>query len=352
VRGLRRAWSIVLTVDRFVRIHFVGFASMLCLLGAASVTPAIEARSLAALVAVALCFHVFSYVLNDVIDLPIDRTQPLRRRDPLVRGAIRPGQALAFALLQIPLSFAVLLAAEAAPFAFLALGGGYAGMTAYNLWGKRCPVPLLTDAAQGLGWGSLALVGAGLEAATPPPLAILVCAYGAGHIFLINGIHGGLRDLDNDLAHGSRTAAIFLGARPTPSGPVAPPAVWIFSLGVQAALAALLLGALWAGAFGYSDLVRSSLLGIVGGLCGICVFLAHRVARPQLPGWDVAMRLHLFLIPFTLIVACLPRLPIALQLALLAVYVLPVLTLEWTHRILREAWERVRRVGQARKAAP
>ena len=349
---LRRVISIVIAVDRFVRLHFIGFAVMLCLLGATSATPDLERRSILGLLAVALCFHVYSYVLNDVVDLPIDRTQPLRRLDPLVRGAVRPGLALGFALLQIPLSVGVLIALGAAPLALLALAAGYAAMAVYNLWGKRCPIPLLTDAAQGLAWGSLALVGAGAVAAEPPPLAILLFLYGAGHIFLINGIHGGLRDLENDLAHGSRTAASFLGAKPTPAGPLAPPAVWIFSLVVQGALALLLLGALVRHAFGYPADTRAILLGVVGAMLALCVFLAGRVARPQLPGWDVAMRVHLFLIPLTLIVAFLPRLSLALRLLVLSLYVLPVLTLEWTHRILREGWARLRPLGGRRKAAP
>jgi hypothetical protein len=59
------------------------------------------------------------------------------------------------------------------------------------------------------------------------------------------------------------------------------------------------------------------------------------------------MRVHLFLIPFTALVAFLPRLEPGLALLVLGLYVLPVLTLEWTHRILRGVWSRLRQAGGA-----
>src|SRR4029077_10201067 len=55
-------------------------------------------------------------------------------------------------------------------------------------------------------------------------------AYGATFIFLINGVHGGLRDLVNDLRCGMATTASFLGARPRPDGQAeSPPALQVFA---------------------------------------------------------------------------------------------------------------------------
>src|SRR6185295_6389335 len=78
--------------------------------------------------------------------------------------------------------------------------------------------PPATDMIQGLGWGTLALMGALVGGGRLSWLAVLAAAHGAGFLFLINGVHGGLRDLGNDLACGMKTTAIYYGAQPLPGG--------------------------------------------------------------------------------------------------------------------------------------
>ena len=98
--GALHLGALLVEVARFARLSVSGFSLALPLVGAAAVSAALTPLQVAGLVAVGLAFHVFGYVSNDVIDLPIDRTQPLRHADPLVRGAIGRRQALAFACLQ------------------------------------------------------------------------------------------------------------------------------------------------------------------------------------------------------------------------------------------------------------
>ena len=330
---VRRLWEVVLEIDRFIRMHFVGFAAVWCVLGAATAAGSLGPLEWIPVLLAALSYHVYAYVLNDVVDLPVDRTHPDRQRDPLVRGAIRPGTALGVALLQVPLGFGVLWAVGAAPFAWAALGAGFVLMTLYDVWGKRCPVPPLTDLAQGLGWGMLAYVGAGLVADEPSALTHLLCAYGAGHISLINGIHGGLRDLENDLARGSLTTAAFLGARPEAGGVRSTPGVLAFTLVLQLGLATLLVWPVWAGAYGHPSgldvAARMLSLALAAGLC----FLAVRVARPELPGWDASMRIHLFAIPFSLILLFLPVVGAPIAACVLVLYALPTVTLDFTRQL-------------------
>ncbi|MCG8454961.1 MAG: UbiA prenyltransferase family protein, partial [Holophagales bacterium] len=225
------------TLDRFVRLHFLGFSTMLVLLGVASVAAEPGWIQLAGILAVAFCFHNFAYVLNHVIDLPVDRSHPARQDDYLVRGTIRPWQALAFALLQIPLAagihaFLVAGASSAGKPPLLVLLAGFGLMAVYDLWGKSCPVPPLTDLAQGLGWASLALYGAMAMGGPPNVLTWTAVAMGTGFILLINGVHGGLRDLSNDLDRGRRTTAIFFGSRPLPpeGAPSVNPGLVAFSM--------------------------------------------------------------------------------------------------------------------------
>src|SRR5436853_1604586 len=82
-RVARGLWRAVRETDLFIRIHFFLFSGMLPLLGAATVRSRLSGREIAGLIGIGLAYHIFAYVLNDVIDLPIDRGQPLRQGDPL-----------------------------------------------------------------------------------------------------------------------------------------------------------------------------------------------------------------------------------------------------------------------------
>ena len=162
---------------------------------------------------VAIAFHVYAYVSNDVVDLPIDRTAPARWCSPLVLGTLRSGTAVAVAAAQVPIAVAVTWWG----------GGGVPGVTAllvacalmlgYNLWGKRTRVPPVTDLVQGLGWSAFTLVGTFL-AGGPGPATPWLLTFVTVYIMLANGVHGSIRDLRNDLRYDVRSTAILLGARP------------------------------------------------------------------------------------------------------------------------------------------
>jgi len=331
LRTIRRLWSGLQVTDRFVRIHFLFFSSLLPLLGASTVRRDLDGGQIAALLGVGLCFHIYSYVLNDVTDLPVDRTQPSRQRDPLVRGAVQPWQALLVALVQIPLTVPLTMWLGGGGAAYAALAVGFALMAVYNVWGKSCPVPPLTDAAQGIAWGSLAIYAALALGAEPTGLTWVVGAYGAGFILQINGIHGGLRDLDNDLASGARTTAIFLGARPGPCGRlVVPVGVPVFAFSVFAGLVALVLLPLWRNDFAYDPDLRGIMLAVTGTLFLVNLFLLTTVVRPNLRLWNVTFRVSCFLVLVVLPVAFVPYVSPGTLLALILVMALSLTPLEWT----------------------
>lgn len=336
-RACRRFWEGLLETDRLVRIHFLFFSCLLPLLGASTVRRDLSAGQIAALLGVGLCFHVYSYVLNDVLDLPVDRTQPSRQRDPLVLGAIRPGQALLVALVPMPLTVPLTIWLGGAGDAHATLAAGFGLMAVYNLWGKRCPIPPLTDAAQGLAWGSLALYGALALGGEPNMLTWVVVAYAAGFLLHINGIHGGLRDLDNDLASGARTTAIFLGARPGPGGEVRVPlGVAVFTYATFAGLVAAVLVPLLRNDFGYSLAVRSATLAAAGALSVVNLLLLRTVLRPDQPLWNAVFRVQCFtaLVPLPVVFA--PYVSPGTRLTLLSVMVISLLPLDWA------AWQRPR----------
>ncbi len=126
-------------------------------------------------------------------------------------------------------------------------------MGAYNLWGKRCYFPPLTDAIQGCAWGSLAIYAPLALGEAPGVLAWTVAVYVAVFTLLFNGVHGSLRDLANDFSTGARTTAIVLGARRAPDADDAyvPRALAVFASVVLAALIATSTALVLRNDFGY-----------------------------------------------------------------------------------------------------
>jgi hypothetical protein len=114
------------------------------------------------------------------------------------------------------------------------------GMTLYNFWGKRSPLPPLTDLLQGSSWASFLLFGA-LVVGQPTPQTWMAAGFIMVYILLVNGVNSSLRDLASDFAFGARTTALWLGARPFPPNQFAIPNrlrifayFWQFVLGMLA----------------------------------------------------------------------------------------------------------------------
>lgn len=220
-----------------IRVSAFGFTGLLPLMGAASVASAWSAVQTAWLLAIALAFHVFAYMLNDVVDLWVDRSEPLRADSPLVRGELRRTHALLITWLQVPLAFVLAWAAGAGAAALGWLAVAFVAMTLYDIYGKRCPWPLLTDAVQAAGWCTLLLLGATFFGTAPNAATGWLASYVFLCVMLVNGVHGSLRDLANDHRRGARTTALWLGARPgTGSGVRVSPALALYALGLQMGL--------------------------------------------------------------------------------------------------------------------
>ncbi len=341
-------------VYRFIRFSALGATSILPLLGAASVSPRPPAGLLVGLLAAALLFHCYAYVLNDVIDLPIDRREPQRATFPLVRGLVRPQHALAFALAQIPLLFALTAWLGGGPLAQAALAVALLLMAAYNLWGKRTRFPPLIDLAQGLGWAALLLYGAALAGA-PSPLTGALAAFEIVFIMLINGVHGPLRDLANDLRCGARTTAILFGARPAASEqpqasslkPPAsrifiPPALTAYAVALQLLLAGLLALPLALGWLALPPPARlvATLLSVGPTLWGLWLLLRVRGTPDQASLLSGGMA-HLVLTLSAPVGLVLLSVGGPARAALLAAFLLPLLPNALSYRALAWLWRRL-----------
>ena len=111
-----------------------------------------------------------------------------------------------------------------------------------------------------------------------------------------------------------------------------------FTLVIQAGLAVLLVGPVLLHVYGYPPDLEPVVAAVASILAVLLLALAYRVAHPEWPGWDWAMRIHLFLIPFSLVLLFLPLLGYVAALAIVTLYALPGVTLDFTWNLARSIW--------------
>jgi 4-hydroxybenzoate polyprenyltransferase len=155
--------------------------------------------------------HIFGFVLNDYIDIKVDKhTDELSER-PLVSGTITPGKALAFALfgLVVMLGLGLLLTWPGVqPFLILLLAAG--SSTVYNLISKRAPG---MDLFVALAVGLLTIFGSSTVSMSFTPLAIDIALLALFQVLFMNIVANGLKDIDHDFLAGGRNLAIATGCK-------------------------------------------------------------------------------------------------------------------------------------------
>ncbi len=313
----------------FARLSVFGFTAMLPIAGAMATAPRIAAGALAALLAVAASFHVFAYVLNDVVDLHLDRSEPQRSRDPLVRGKVGVPAALALALAQPPIALWIALRIGADGTALLSLCAAFAAVAAYDLWGKRCAVPPLIDLVQALGWAALASFGAACVGQPGARVAAL-CGAVVAYVLLVNAVHGGVRDLANDAARGARTTPIYLGARVAHGAVTLPMRLVAYALTLHVALIGAALAVLGRPSGAVSWWIAACLLALVIGACVRLSATAYRERRDPARAESAGVQ-HLFVAMTLPVVPLIAHAEPAAVAALAVVLALPALA-AWAHR--------------------
>lgn len=336
VSPIGRAGMILGGLDRFVRLHFVGFTAMWGLLGVFSSDPRPGPAVVLAVTLLGVSFHLFGSVLNDLIDLPIDRTQPLRAGDALVTGSVSVGGATVLVVAQLPIMASVALAFGGSE-GLRWLGVALLAMTAYDVWGKRCPWPWLTDAVQGVAFLALTYLGASL-AAGPNTMTACIAVSGLLYIILVNGIHGGLRDLGNDRAHGAATTALWLGIRPARNGTITVPRrAWWYCYAILGLHCAASGAVALSGGLGPRALWTAIVL--VGTTNVVVLRMMGTVLRPASAGWPRTLRLHVGLLLVPMLIAVLFIIPPGAAAYLLVVFLTPLLLLEIAQEVLGLAGE-------------
>ena len=332
---IKRLLASACDVDQLLRLHQLGFVAVWPLLGLAAVTDW-SPVTVAGLLTVSLFFNTYGVLLDDAVHLDVDRLDPLRAKRWLVRGTVSPRQAVAVALAQLPLMAGAHLAAGFTIDSFPCLLGAVIGQGAYDVYGKRCRVPPLMEAAEASAAGLLVLYGAMATGTAPNTLAWLTAGAGAAFILLVNAFHGSLRDIEVEMPCRQRTTPIWLGCKGVREGVVHISSAMSAYAGMwQIALIALSLAvALRASAPGNRDLLLTIAVGLAALANAVLFVLLHRVRKPT---WDLVMRLHVAILMLPIMLAFTPRLGLARTGVLLAVYFGPTLLTAhfWLNRTRR-----------------
>jgi 4-hydroxybenzoate polyprenyltransferase len=321
---------------RFIRLFSLGATLLALLTGFATGHTggsSIPVGPLLWTLLVGVLFHVHANVANDVMDLPIDRTDPRRAPDPLVRGLVPAPHALLVAITALVVLLACLLATPARA-AFWPMVGAVVLVGCYNLAGKLVPVPLVADAVEGAGGACLVLAGGAL-AGGATPVTWWAAGFALVYIMMINGLHGAVRDVHNDRLAGARTTAVLAGVQIRDGRSVAVPVVVAgWGAALQLALGGLLAGVLFAGLPApppVAWLVSAATAAVVFGLSTLALLRAWH-ARADLRRAMAEGTWHLVLAPAALLAAVAWRIPLwAVGLAA-AAYVAPPLLFGWAVR--------------------
>jgi 4-hydroxybenzoate polyprenyltransferase len=316
-----RAASAVWQVNDLLRVYQVGFVAIWPLLGLACVT-GWNLPCVTALLAVSVAFNTFGSVLNDVVDLPFDTRHPSRSHQWLVRGTLKRGHALVLAVVQLPVMLAVHVVSGFPLAALSMLLGAVLGQTVYDLYGKRCPVPPFAEMGQGAAAFLLVSYGAAVSR-NPWNSSVWFTATAAmSFILLANAFHGGLRDIDGEIAYLRYTTPIWLGCRGRRDRAVHISTSMSLYSGINQAcliLVSVLLAARFA-----PETERSAVLitAVVAAsfLNAVFFLLLHRIKKPA---WDVLLRVHVTFLAIPLMLSFIPRLGGRASATLFLVYFAP-----------------------------
>jgi len=197
------------------RLFNMGLTAVAPVLGALSMwdVGSLELWRLCVLFLIGSMSHIYGFVINDVIDIRLDKLSKDLSARPLVRGSITRRAAVIFAVSCMIGSFLLSLVFFSDMFRYLVLAGilfiAYFLATVYNIASKKYPGMDLVLASAIF---FFILFGAWTIGA-PTNLAYIVAVIGGIQVLFMNMINGAIKDIDHDKQGSANTVAIRLGAR-------------------------------------------------------------------------------------------------------------------------------------------
>lgn len=193
----------------------MGLTAVAPVLGALSMwdVGSLELWKLCVLFLIGSMSHIYGFVINDVIDIRLDKLSKDLSARPLVRGSITRRAAVIFAVSCMIFSFLLSFVFFSDLFRYLVLAGillvAYFLATVYNITSKKYPGMDLVLASAIF---FLILFGAWTIGA-PTKLAYIVALIGGIQVLFMNMINGAIKDIDHDKEGSANNVAIRLGAR-------------------------------------------------------------------------------------------------------------------------------------------
>jgi len=163
---------------------------------------------LAVLFFIGLFYHIFGFVLNEYVDVEVDKKSVDLKKKPLVSGSITKDQALFVVIMSVLCSYVLIVFFYRSiyPIVFFSLALLLGGL--YDLYGKRI---VGMDFVLAGGFFFICLMGASTISTSFNVLVYLVCLIFFFQIAFNNAFEGGLKDVDHDGVGGAKTLAQSMG---------------------------------------------------------------------------------------------------------------------------------------------
>jgi len=167
-----------------------------------------ELSQLAVLFIIGLLCHIFGFVLNEYVDVEVDKKSMDLEKKPLVSGSITKTQALFIVILSILCGYALIIFFYRSIYtvAFFSIALLFGGL--YDIYGKRIAG---MDFVLAGGFFFICLMGASTISTDFNSIVYLVCLVYYFQILYNNAVEGGLKDVDHDGIGGAKTLALSMG---------------------------------------------------------------------------------------------------------------------------------------------
>lgn len=192
---------------RLFRLHTAAATASALLIGGL-VMGQRDISALVVLFIIGIFYHIFGFVLNEYIDINVDKKSIDLKDKPLVSGSISKKQALLVVILSIFCCYVLILIFLRSIYtlSFFSLSLIFGGI--YDLYGKKI---LGLDFVLAGGFFFLCLTGSSTVSIDFNLLIYLFCLLYFFQIVYNNAVEGGLKDVGHDSTAGAKTLATFMG---------------------------------------------------------------------------------------------------------------------------------------------
>jgi 4-hydroxybenzoate polyprenyltransferase len=201
---------------------------------------------------IGILMHIFVFVLNEYIDVDVDRRSKDLGEKPLVKGTISTKAALGIVIISMILSYlvAILFFIDLWTLIFLTLAFEFGAI--YDIYGKKFAG---SDFTLALWIFFFCLFGASVISIEFSGLVYLIAMLGFFQILFNNAIEGGLKDADHDATAGAKTLAHSLGVRIKKKKAVIPNTFKLASYGIKLAHLAIIAIIIYIGTMSFYGMV-------------------------------------------------------------------------------------------------